>query len=353
MSAPIKFKHALIIGLGLIGGSFAHAIRKFTGKISAFDPNPDSLKFALNHQIIDDTTDLKSQDLTQSDLIIIAPPLASYPQILTLLDNKTSANAVIFDTGSLKSFVAEILPDSLKPNFVPTHPIAGSEKSGITAARADLFLGKKIIICKTRALRNDILDNAIKLFTQIGCTVDYLDPQLHDRIYALVSHLPQLLSLICPEKIPDSQFLQRALRLQNSSLLIWDDIFRFNQHNLNEFATKFLHNLEDIKEKISSNNWHEFTKAADSARTKVADILTGIEDPKIKLDLTILARIALIISFLQIEEIKEFKNYAGPGFKDFISPLLLVKDGEEFPYSPGITAKLDELIGDLLEYIRK
>ncbi len=315
-----NFDKILIIGLGLIGGSFAKSCKKYgvSNKIYACDLDADSIENALKQAVIDDFVELED-DLSDFDLIVIATPLASYKKIFEQLSKKTSPKAIIIDLGSLKEFIIKILPKNLEKNFIACHPIAGSEKIGFENSSAELFSNKKFIICSTKNNAESALKKVEYLVKEIGFNVDSIDSKRHDEIYALVSHLPQFLSFLTKEFSPkniEDEFFKNAFRLDNSDPEIWGDIFKLNGSNLEKFYVRFFENLD---QNMNLSNYQ-----------KIFEIESIIQNPAIALDLkaekfleenfaAIFSRIVTVKSYLEIPEIKTFENYSGKGFKDFTS----------------------------------
>lgn len=304
------FKNSLIIGLGLIGGSFARAMKqsKVSAKITACDFDEESLDLAKIENVIDEGfVDLQflSDDLAKFDLIVIATPLSAYEEIFANLKNKISEKTLVIDLGSIKNFQFKDLPK----NFVPCHPIAGLEVAGYENSTADLFKGKKFIICKEN-------QKIVNLITEIGAKAEFIEVKKHDEIYALVSHLPQFLSFLSKEFSPKNiknEFLQKAFRLDNSDPEIWEDIFAMNEENLEKFYLKFFDNLE----KNCFKKPEELLLLMQSVSDKKA-VLSNIDFDEISKNFDkILPRLAIVLSYLQIPEIKKYSSYAGSGFKDF------------------------------------
>lgn len=320
------FKKTLVIGLGLIGGSFAKACRQnnISEEIYAFDLDMDSIELAKKSNVIDDLFFL-DDNLEDFDFIVLAIPLSFYNEVSKKISNKISTNSVIIDLGSVKSLeLNKILPQNIRKNFIPCHPIAGSDKTGFENSDVNLFTEKKFIICPENC-NPDTVTKVKQTVERIGCIVEFLDAKKHDEIYALVSHLPQFLSFLTtefsPKKINDD-FFNTAFRLNNSDPQMWEDIFKINEKNLEIFYLKFFDNLE--KNLLSLNNF--------SALEKKKNLLNEFEIKEEKFDENfflenfpeIFFRNLVVISYLEIREIKEYLNYAGTGFKDFTSIIAIL-----------------------------
>lgn len=319
------FKNTLIIGLGLIGGSFAKAIaaNNLSDKIYACDINEDCIGLAEESGLIAQGFENLTliPDLTIFDFIVIAAPLSAYGKILTYLSDKTDKKAIVIDLGSVKQLGKELKIKALPVNFIPCHPIAGLENSGFEYSIGDLFVQKKFFICSEECDAS----RTVKLLAEsMGAIPEFIDAKKHDEIYALVSHLPQFISFLTKEFSPSSAenpAIKQAFRLDNSSPEIWRDIFRFNDQNLEKFYLDFFVNLEELFELAKQDS----SKLAEILLITKIDFLSFKAEGFVEnLDFSkegsaILFRLIIVVAFLQLKKIKEFLQYSGSGFRDFIS----------------------------------
>ncbi len=314
------FQKTLIIGLGLIGGSFAKALRQanVSKEIFAYDSDEEVMDFARNDGVIDEAI-LLQENLSEFDFIILSAPLSSYEEIFEEISNRVSSKAIIIDLGSVKNFKIKNLPK----NFIPCHPIAGSDKTGFENSKADLFLDKKFIICPENSEKNS-LEKLEEVIKKIGAKTEFLEAKKHDEIYALVSHLPQFLSFLTKEFSPkniEDEFFKTAFRLDNSSPEVWEDIFAMNGENLEKFYLEFFENLELLAgaglvparngqpqgSPLQFNIDHRKQNASDTEKFFEQNFAA------------IFFRALVAKSYLEISKIKTFQNYAGTGFADFTS----------------------------------
>lgn len=317
----------LIIGLGLIGGSFAKAARqhKIAREIWAFDSDIATINSAKNAKIIDGFAVL-DDDLRDFDLIVVATPLAFYKDILAKISELNPQNSVVIDLGSLKEVVLKTLPQNLQKNFVACHPIAGSDKTGFNNSSADLFLGKKFVICKGKNTEEKCLKIVENIITKIGAKPDFIEAKAHDEIYALVSHLPQFLSFLTKEFSPEKQesdLIKNAFRLDNSSAELWEDIFKMNKKNLEKFYVEFFDHLSDFAAKIHKQ---EYVKVLTELNN--IPLLKSLPKPDfiaLPEASKIIFRLLVVASYLKITKIQSLQNYAGSGFKDFTSIISVLK----------------------------
>lgn len=298
-----------IIGLGLIGGSFAKACKKFNlvNEIYAFNRSQESIIMAKDAGIIVDSISLDA-DFSDFDLVVLACPLASYKEILQRIN--ISDNTTLIDLGSVKN---NILPQ--KENFIGCHPIAGSDKTGFANSDADLFADKKFLICNEGA-NLEKLELVKNIATEIGSNVEFIDSKKHDEIYALVSHLPQFLSFVtaefCPTELED-EFFKNAFRLNNSSPKIWEEIFELNAQNIEELYSEFFNNLADLVEHLEEDEFDKLLDFKTTGQTKFSQVLLEEDFAEI------FFRLMVVISYLKLNKISDYQSYCGTGFKDFTS----------------------------------
>lgn len=313
----------LIIGLGLLGGSIAKSLRKYniSSKIFAFDPNQESIKLALNQKIIEG--EIKNfENIQQFDSIILCAPLEEYNEIFKKLKSKINQDSIFFDIGSVKDFNFQNIPK----NFIGCHPIAGSDVSGFINSKDDLFNNKNFIICPHISSSQDQINIITNIIEKIQAKPIIMDAKNHDKIYGLVSHLPQFLSFLTKEFSPkniQNIAINTAFRLDNSDPKLWQDIFKLNQNNLelfyNQFYDNCLENLEnlnklDFNKILNEQNLQNFLNLNSG---KIIFDENFIEFFNMNFT-KIIARFIVVLSFLKINEIKQFQSYIGQGFKDFI-----------------------------------
>jgi prephenate dehydrogenase len=194
-----EFNKVVVFGVGLIGGSFALAL-KAAGQVEevvGFGRSLASLTLALDLGIIDRVGANAGQEVADADLVLIATPVAQMPEIMARIAPYLGPQTLLTDAGSTKTDVVAAarahLGDKLG-QFVPAHPIAGAENSGAAAARADLYLEKKLVL--TPLPENTVVNVARvrSAWEWCGALIHELTPDAHDRVFAAVSHLPHLLS---------------------------------------------------------------------------------------------------------------------------------------------------------------
>jgi prephenate dehydrogenase len=258
-----------IVGVGLIGGSFALALRKagFTGRIVGVS-SPATIEKATAHGVIDEALPLR-EAVTRCDLVYLAQPIQQILETLGALGGYARKGSLITDAGSTKGLICERAADAIQhARFVGGHPMAGKESRGVEEANADLFRGRPYVL----TAREPQLETWIEA---IGARLVILDPSEHDRLVALISHLPQLLSTALAAVIADQPGATRVAgpaasdltRLALSPYDIWRDIFATNAVSIDAALTAFITKLEGLRVQLRSPEMERvFDKAAAAAR---------------------------------------------------------------------------------------
>ncbi len=251
------FNRVTILGLGLIGASFALALRKYKlcNQITGYGRSPENLQKAKEKAIIDSFELDPAKACDSSDLVLFATPVGSFIDIAKRIRSSLNRGAIVTDVGSVKGKLVSDL-EALMPEgvcFVGGHPIAGSDRSGISTAEADIFNGAKCIITPTDKTDKNALEKVIALWKALGSIVKQINPDEHDRIYASVSHLPHLIAYLIVNTVADidSSYLKFSgqgfidtTRIASSSPELWRDICILNKENLLESIEIFKSNLD-------------------------------------------------------------------------------------------------------------
>ena len=258
----MRFQKVTIIGIGLIGGSLAWALKK-SGEVTEIfgvDLNEKAVDYALQEGIIDSGSNEIEKGVKESEIIVIATHVGLIPGIAKSVFTLASKGSLITDVGSVKEKIIRDIEVSLPSHlyFVGGHPIAGTERSSVWAADYRLFQGKRCVLTPTQKTQTDALAKAKSLWEIVGAEVFTMDPQTHDRVFAYVSHLPHavayaLLNAVALEKEPDNilEFagggLRDYTRIGASSPDMWSDIFLANKKNVIEALEAFKGVLENIR----------------------------------------------------------------------------------------------------------
>ena len=278
-----------IIGLGLIGGSLAAAVksRRNSIKISAYDTDQTALRRGLGDNLIDVACDSVQEVADNSDLIVLAVPVNSAKaNLIQLADFK----GIITDVGSVKApllaSAREVFGDLAQ--VVPGHPIAGSEKHGVEAADANLFTDHKIILTPTSDTRPEVVERVAQLWTSLGAMVLMMDVQDHDRILAQTSHLPRLLAYALVDLLAveneDLAVFQYAAggfrdfsRIAASDVSMWRDIFISNKKELLAAVRTYRARLEGLEKLIEDDQFDQLEQVLSRAKA-ARDYFTSIND---------------------------------------------------------------------------
>jgi prephenate dehydrogenase len=194
-----EFGKVVIFGTGLIGGSFALALKAVGAaeEIIGFGRTPSTLRAAQQLGVIDRAGINPTHEIEDADIILVATPVAQMPAIFTRIAPYLGAHTIVSDGGSTKGDVVAAARAAFGDRigqFVPAHPIAGAENSGPAAARADLYHGKKVVVTPLPENSDEALDHIKRAWSICGADIYELAPEAHDRVFAAVSHLPHLLS---------------------------------------------------------------------------------------------------------------------------------------------------------------
>ncbi|MBC3869723.1 prephenate dehydrogenase [Undibacterium oligocarboniphilum] len=257
-------KRIAIFGVGLIGGSFALALKKAgaVGHIVGVGRSYASLERALQLGIIDSIATSAEIAVKDVDLVLIAAPVAQTQAILSAIAPHLQPGTVVTDAGSTKSDVVLAARAALGvklAQFVPAHPIAGRELNGPDAALSDLYVGKKAVI--TRLPENSDADVArvAQVWEQCGAIIHYLQPERHDAVFAAVSHLPHLLAYALVDDIarkPHADLLfqyaasgfRDFTRIAGSSPEMWRDITLANRQAMLQELDSYTARLQVLRE---------------------------------------------------------------------------------------------------------
>ena len=257
-----------IIGLGLIGGSFALSARKLIEDSVLYGEDKNDLhqKQALELKIVDQS--LKPSNYYYMDVIILAIPVnAALDKVIPLLD-QINDNTLLIDVGSTKSMICKKLELHPKRNqFLATHPIAGTEFSGPSAAYETLYNGKAQILCESNKTRSDLLEWAVQWFKNMGMELQEMDPKEHDQHIAYVSHLSHISSFMLGKTVMEKEQDEKAIfdmagsgfastvRLAKSSPSMWTPIFEQNQENILEVLDEYITNLKEFKSLMEQKDY--------------------------------------------------------------------------------------------------
>jgi len=263
-------KHLVIIGTGLIGGSFALALKRkaLVERVTGVGRGRTNLEHALKLGVIDAIGENVSAAVKDADLVLAAIPVGAMPALFRELAEVFPAGAILTDAGSTKQDVIAAARAALGGKigqFVPGHPIAGAETNGVGAAHAYLFEGKPVILTPLPENRAEDVDRVESLWTACAARVARMSENDHDRVFAAVSHLPHLAAFALMEELadrPDADTFFRFAgsgfrdfsRIAGSHPEMWRDIALANREALLGELDTYIDKLESIRGMIESRD---------------------------------------------------------------------------------------------------
>ena len=278
-----EFGKVVVFGVGLIGGSFALALKAAgeVGEVVGFGRSVGSLKQALELGIIDRIGANPGQEVADADLVLIATPVGQMPEIMARIAPYLGPETVVTDGGSTKSDVVAAARAAFGDKiaqFVPAHPIAGAENSGAAAAKADLYRERKVVL--TALPENSVLNVARvrSAWEWCGAQIFELTPAEHDQVFAAVSHLPHLLSfaLVHDLAVRDNSELfftfaasgfRDFTRIAASHPEMWRDIALANREALLIELKRYEDQIDEMRSALEANDGQRLEEIFDTART--------------------------------------------------------------------------------------
>ena len=254
------------IGIGLIGGSLALALRKagFARELVGFDQSQTALENALKLNVIDRYETDIAQAISGCQLVFIAVPLgANYP-VLLALRNYLPADCIVTDAGSVKQSVLSDVKSvfgELPENFVAGHPIAGTEQSGVQAAFAELFKMRNVVLTPHERNHASAVAMVRKMWEAAGAVVEFTDAQHHDKVLALTSHLPHVLAYGLVDSLARKENVEEIFRfaaggfrdftrIAASDPLMWRDICLHNREQILQAMESYRLDLDELTRAI-------------------------------------------------------------------------------------------------------
>ena len=282
----------VVIGIGLIGGSMVLDIKALhpDATILGIDANENHLQEAIDLGVVEKAG--STEDLADADFVIVSVPvdiaLVVLPQVLDAVGEKT----IVFEVGSTKLPICEAVANHPKRrNYIATHPIAGTEFSGPSAAIKGLFQGKTNIICEVEKTTFKLQEKALQLFTALGMRIRYMDPEAHDKHIAYVSHLSHISSFMLGKTVIDKETeeqdifdmagsgFESTVRLAKSSPAMWTPIFKQNKEQVVNTLEEYISNLTNFKELLENGDYDAIYNEMQSVN-RIKEILNGINIKK-------------------------------------------------------------------------
>jgi len=279
-----------IIGLGLIGGSMAKDLRRngFASEIIGVDSNPGHAAEAVQRGIVD-SVDTLGNAIRDTDLVLVTVPVDVLLSILPEILDKISSHTTVTDMGSTKRRLTEAVQNHpRRRNYVPAHPMAGTENSGPSAATDNLFSEKIAIICDQEQCGPQHIALVEKMFYALGMKIAYMSSDEQDHSTAFVSHLPHAAAFALSNAVLDKEDRQiifdlasggfnSTVRLAKSSCAMWQPIFEQNRDYMVESLNVYIRHLEQIRDVILEGNSGKLEELILNAN-RIRSILEG-ENP--------------------------------------------------------------------------
>ena len=277
-----------IIGVGLIGGSFALAIKEAfpESTITGIDKSEEHLKEAVEIGFIDRAGTM--ENLADSDVAIVAVPVDISIKVLSEALDHAGDDTLVIDAGSTKFKLCEAVKEHPKRrNYLSAHPIAGTEFSGPSAAIKDLYKEKTNIVCEVEKTAFKLQELGMEIFRKIGMRIRYMDPESHDRHIAYVSHLSHISSFMLGKTVLEKEKNERdifdlagsgfasTVRLAKSSPAMWSPIFQQNKENVLETLNEYIQNLSSFRDLIANDEFGEVYNEMERTN-HIKSILNGI-----------------------------------------------------------------------------
>ncbi|MCT4631782.1 MAG: prephenate dehydrogenase [Firmicutes bacterium] len=255
----------LVWGLGLIGGSFAKAIRNssFIEDIYGYDTSEFTLKYAKSQGIIDNLFSLEDS-FSEIDLLVIASPLDTYQMVFeNIRDKVTKSDLLVMDLGSVKKYPEDLFEEVLgdKHIFIGGHPMAGSDKSGIENSSGTLFENAVFFLTNLEKANENGKIIAQNIVRALGSEIVEIDSDSHDRIVSKVSHIPHIMASLLVNNIDDGESIKFAgsgfrdtTRIASGNPNLWKDIISNNKNHIVSEIDNMIDSLKGIKSTLVGNN---------------------------------------------------------------------------------------------------
>ena len=292
-------KNILIIGCGLLGSSILKRAykKKIAKKIYVYEKSKENIKKFKKLKLPGVIVKRPENVLSKSELIIFCTPMSEYKKIIIKLNNYLKPNHIITDIGSSKLNSEKIIKNNLKKNisWVSSHPIAGSEKSGLEYGKQNLFENKWCVLIKAKKTNLKHLKLINTFWKKMGSKTVIMSPEKHDKIFSITSHLPHLIAYNLVKSAQDFEKKQKYnlikysagglrdfSRIASSNEIMWRDIFFDNKNNVSKAIDLFIKNLNEFKKDINSENNKSILKKLSQTkkvRSKIIKLKQDMDKP--------------------------------------------------------------------------
>lgn len=289
------FEQLGLIGCGLMGGSFALALKRagLVKRVVGYSKSPSTTERARQMGVIDVEAPSALLAVSGADIVLLAVPVSATEATFKAIRHLITANTLVMDLGSTKRDVVDAARRVLRDEvgcFVPAHPITGKELSGVEHADGNLFAGKQVILTPIERTYTAQLNKATSLWTALGCNVVQMSPQAHDAAYAAVSHLPHLIAFTLMNSISGqaqgADYLSLAgpgfrdfSRIAASDSKMWRDILIANREELLAQSKIFQQTLQSLEKLIAARDGDALEKQLEKASNTRANWRISAQKP--------------------------------------------------------------------------
>ena len=271
-----------IVGLGLMGGSFAKVVKKYnlSSSVVGYDHNKKHQKQAIELNLVEKLVEI--DELLSCDVIVLCIPVDAIIKFMPTLQG-ISQNTTVMDFGSTKKLIVDNIPKNIHKNFVPAHPMTGTEKFGPSAAIDGLYENKTIVLCDLDVCDELHKNRALNIFNTIHMKIVNMDSATHDRHACYISHLPHAISYglantVMSHEDPENIITLAAggfrdmSRIAKSSSHMWTDIFRQNRENLLNALDIYEDHMKNMRKMLEDEDYESISEWMEKANT-LHDIL--------------------------------------------------------------------------------
>jgi prephenate dehydrogenase len=326
-----------VIGLGLIGGSVAAAVKDRAGAtVAGYDIDVSEIALARDHGIVDVIADSPAEAVAGADVVFVAVPVGALQTTVADVLALASEQCVVTDVGSTKRILVPLHGDQ---RFVGGHPLAGAETAGVRNARADLFEGATWYLTPTATTSGILYERLYKLISAIGARPVAIDADAHDRALGLISHLPHVLANVLVSQVADAlgsggalpavgPSFRDATRVAGSNTAIWADIYLANRDALAAQLDETIARLKDVRSQLSAGDrdaiaaWNE--RSAGDRRRLLETQSSGDELHELRVPVPnrpgVVAEIALALGRIGVN-IADLALYPAPDMSDGVVAL--------------------------------
>jgi cyclohexadieny/prephenate dehydrogenase len=287
----MSFSRIAIIGLGLQGGSIGLAVREYlpAARTAGYDHDPATRARAAERGLVDRVCDTAAEAVRDADLVIFCVPPGAMGEAARAIADAIPADALVSDVGSSKEMVAKALGEALPGHaIIPAHPVAGTENSGADAGFATLFQNRWCIVTPPEPSNLVLLSRLVEFWEALGANVEIMDPQHHDLVLAVTSHLPHLIAYTIVgtasdlEAVTQSEVIKYSAggfrdftRIAASDPTMWRDVFLSNKDAVLEMLQRFTEDLTALQRAIRNGDgdtlFDQFTRTRAIRRSIIAE----------------------------------------------------------------------------------